>query len=216
MNWNTFLETESEKDYYKTLMMKVEEDYQNNLCHPDYDNIFNAFKLTSLDDLKVVILGQDPYHEVNQAHGLAFSVLCDKLPPSLVNIYKEMSSDLDVEVNQDGNLTYLAEQGVLLLNTILSVRNGQALAHKSYGWEIFTDNVIKHLNTVDKPIVFILWGGNAISKKKLLNNPNHFIITSPHPSPLSSYRGFFGSKPFSKTNEFLASKNIQPIKWVKS
>jgi uracil-DNA glycosylase len=216
MNWNTFLNEEKEKDYFKNLMSKVEEDYKNNLCHPNYDEIFNAFKMTPLEDLKVVILGQDPYHEINQAHGLAFSVLCDKLPPSLVNIYKEMASDLNVEVNQDGNLTYLALQGVLLLNTILSVRNGQALAHKSYGWEIFTDNVIKYLNTVDKPIVFILWGSNAISKKKLLNNKNHYIITSPHPSPLSSYRGFFGSKPFSKTNEYLISKNIKPINWVKS
>ena len=216
MNWDFFLNQEKQKEYYKILINKVEEDYQNNLCHPDFNNIFNAFNFTSLDDLKVVILGQDPYHEINQAHGLAFSVLCDKLPPSLVNIYKEMASDLNVEINQDGNLTYLAKQGVLLLNTILSVRNGQALAHKSYGWEIFTDNVIKYLNTIDKPIVFILWGGNAISKKKLLNNPNHFIITSPHPSPLSSYRGFFGSKPFSKTNEFLISKNIKPINWVKS
>lgn len=216
MNWNTFLNEEKEKDYFKNLMSKVEDDYKNNLCHPNYDEIFNAFKMTPLEDLKVVILGQDPYHEINQAHGLAFSVLCDKLPPSLVNIYKEMASDLNVEVNQDGNLTYLALQGVLLLNTILSVRNGQALAHKSYGWEIFTDNVIKYLNTVDKPIVFILWGSNAISKKKLLNNKNHYIITSPHPSPLSSYRGFFGSKPFSKTNEYLISKNIKPINWVKS
>ena len=216
MDWNLFLNEEKKKDYYINMMEKVEEEYSNYLCHPDYDNIFNAFKLTSLDNLKVVILGQDPYHEVNQAHGLAFSVLCDKLPPSLVNIYKEMASDLNVEVKQDGNLDYLANQGVLLLNTILSVRNGAALSHKSFGWEIFTDNVIKYLNTIDKPIVFILWGGNAISKKKLLNNPNHFIITSPHPSPLSSYRGFFGSKPFSKTNEYLISKNITPINWVKS
>ena len=216
MDWNLFLNEEKKKDYYINMMEKVEEEYSNYLCHPDYDNIFNAFKLTSLENLKVVILGQDPYHEVNQAHGLAFSVLCDKLPPSLVNIYKEMASDLNVEVKQDGNLDYLANQGVLLLNTILSVRNGAALSHKSFGWEIFTDNVIKYLNTVDKPIVFILWGGNAISKKKLLNNPNHFIITSPHPSPLSSYRGFFGSKPFSKTNEYLISKNIDPINWVKS
>ena len=216
MDWNLFLNEEKKKDYYINMMEKVEEEYSNYLCHPDYDNIFNAFKLTSLENLKVVILGQDPYHEVNQAHGLAFSVLCDKLPPSLVNIYKEMASDLNVEVKQDGNLDYLANQGVLLLNTILSVRNGAALSHKSFGWEIFTDNVIKYLNTIDKPIVFILWGGNAISKKKLLNNPNHFIITSPHPSPLSSYRGFFGSKPFSKTNEYLISKNITPINWVKS
>lgn len=216
MNWNIFLNEEKEKNYYKNLMAKVEEEYSTHLCHPNYENIFNAFKLTSVEDLKVVILGQDPYHEVDQAHGLAFSVLCKKLPPSLVNIYKEISSDLNVEVNQDGNLDYLAKQGVLLLNTILSVRNGQALSHKSFGWETFTDNVIKYLNTLDKPIVFILWGGNAISKTKLLNNPKHLIITSPHPSPLSSYRGFFGSKPFSKTNDFLVKNNLKPINWVKS
>lgn len=216
MSWELFLNEEKNKEYYKEMMEKVEEEYANHLCHPDYDNIFNAFKLTSIEELKVVILGQDPYHEVNQAHGLAFSVLCEKLPPSLVNIYKEMASDLNVEVKQDGNLDYLAKQGVLLLNTILSVRNGAALSHKSFGWEIFTDNVIKYLNKVDKPIVFILWGGNAISKTKLLNNPKHLIITSPHPSPLSSYRGFFGSKPFSKTNEFLINNNIKPINWVKS
>lgn len=216
MNWDLFLNEESEKEYYKILMKQVVEEYSNNLCHPKYEEIFNAFKLTNLDNLKVVILGQDPYHEINQAHGLAFSVLCEKLPPSLVNIYKEMASDLGVEINQDGNLEYLSKQGVLLLNTILSVRNGAALSHKAFGWEIFTDNVIKYLNTIDKPIVFILWGGNAISKKKLLNNPKHYIITSPHPSPLSSYRGFFGSKPFSKTNDFLKSVNLEPINWVKS
>ena len=216
MNWDLFLNEESEKEYYKILMKQVVEEYSNNLCHPKYEEIFNAFNLTNLDDLKVVILGQDPYHEINQAHGLAFSVLCEKLPPSLVNIYKEMASDLGVEINQDGNLEYLSKQGVLLLNTILSVRNGAALSHKAFGWEIFTDYVIKYLNTIDKPIVFILWGGNAISKKKLLNNPKHYIITSPHPSPLSSYRGFFGSKPFSKTNDFLKSVNLEPINWVKS
>ena len=216
MNWDLFLKEEFEKEYYKILMKQVVEEYANNLCHPKYEEIFNAFNLTNLDDLKVVILGQDPYHEINQAHGLAFSVLCEKLPPSLVNIYKEMASDLGVEINQDGNLEYLSKQGVLLLNTILSVRNGAALSHKAFGWEIFTDNVIKYLNTIDKPIVFILWGGNAISKKKLLNNPKHYIITSPHPSPLSSYRGFFGSKPFSKTNDFLKSVNLEPINWVKS
>ena len=161
-------------------------------------------------------MGQDPYHEVNQAHGLAFSVLCDKLPPSLVNMYKEMSSDLGVEVNQDGNLDYLAKQGVLLLNTVLTVRNGQALAHQNLGWEIFTDNVIKYLNTLNQPIVYILWGKNAISKTKFLNNPMHKILTSVHPSPLSAYRGFFGSRPFSKTNDYLVSCGLEPIKWVKA
>lgn len=216
MQWKDFIDCEKNKDYYKNLINKINLEYSNYLCHPDYNNIFNAFKLTPLNSVKVVILGQDPYHEVNQAHGLAFSVLCDKLPPSLVNIYKEMSSDLNVNINQDGNLEYLAKQGVLLLNTILTVRNGQALAHKNLGWEIFTDNAIKLLNTLNQPIVFILWGSNAISKKVLLNNPNHLILTSVHPSPLSAYRGFFSSKPFSKANEFLIENNVEPIKWVKA
>jgi uracil-DNA glycosylase len=216
MSWNDFIIEEKKKDYYKKLEEKVEEAYKNSVCYPSYENIFNAFKLTSVEDLKVVILGQDPYHEPNQAHGLSFSVLCEKLPPSLVNIYKEIASDLGVEVKQDGNLDYLAKQGVLLLNTILTVEHGKALAHKSFGWEKFTDNVIKYINTLDKPIVYILWGSNAISKTKMITNPKHFVITSVHPSPLSSYRGFFGSKPFSKTNEFLKNNNIEEINWVKT
>ena len=216
MDWKDFIDGEREKEYFINLKSKVQEEYNNYLCHPDYKNIFHAFSVTKLNDVKVVILGQDPYHEVNQAHGLAFSVLCEKLPPSLVNIYKEMSSDLGVEVNQDGNLDYLAKQGVLLLNTVLTVRNGSALAHQNFGWEIFTDNVIKYLNTLNQPIVYILWGRNAISKKKFLNNPKHLILTSAHPSPLSSYRGFFGSKPFSKTNTFLVANGIKPINWIKA
>ena len=189
--------------------------YNSYICYPEYKNIFHAFEVTPLDRLKVVILGQDPYHEPNQAHGLAFSVLCDKLPPSLINIYKEMESDLGIKLNQDGNLDYLAKQGVLLLNTVLTVRKGEAFSHKKYGWEVFTDNVIKYLNQLDQPIVFIFWGSPSIKKKKYLNNPNHFIIESAHPSPLSSYRGFFGSKPFSRCNDFLLSKGITPIKWQK-
>ena len=216
MEWNNFIDNEKEKEYFIELEKNIKEEYKNHLCHPDYENIFHAFDVTKLNDVKVVILGQDPYHELNQAHGLAFSVLCEKLPPSLVNIYKEMSSDLGVDVNQDGNLDYLASQGVLLLNTILTVRNGEALAHQKMGWEIFTDNVIKYLNTLDQPIVYILWGKNAISKTKFLNNPKHLILTSAHPSPLSSYRGFFGSKPFSKTNEFLIKSGVNPINWVKA
>ena len=215
-SFKEFIEIESNKDYYKKLKEFVISEYEKYTCFPPYKNIFHALTITPLDKVKVVILGQDPYHEVDQAHGLAFSVLCKKLPPSLVNIYKEMASDLNVTVNQDGNLDYLAAQGVLLLNTSLTVREHMANSHSNKGWEIFTDNVIKYLNTIDKPIVFILWGGNAISKKKLLNNPKHYIITSPHPSPLSSYRGFFGSKPFSKTNDFLVSNNVEPIKWTKN
>ena len=213
MDWNDFLKKEKQKEYFKVLMDKVNEEYKNNICYPEYNNIFHAFEVTPLDKVKVVILGQDPYHEPNQAHGLAFSVLCEKIPPSLVNIYKEMESDLDIEINQDGNLDYLAKQGVLLLNTLLTVRKGEAFSHKKYGWETFTDNVIKYLNNLDQPIVFILWGSPSIKKKKLLDNPNHLVLESAHPSPLSSYRGFFGSKPFSKTNEFLESKGITPILW---
>ena len=215
MEWKDFIDGERNKEYYIKLKEAVDNEYKNYLCHPDYNNIYNAFKYTKYNDVKVVILGQDPYHEPNQAHGLSFSVLCEKLPPSLVNIYKEMSSDLGVTVKQDGNLDYLAKQGVLLLNTTLTVRDGLAFSHKDFGWEIFTDNVIKELNKIDRPIVFILWGSPAQKKKKYLNNPKHLILESAHPSPLSAYRGFFGSKPFSKTNEFLIKNNIQPINWVK-
>ena len=215
-SFKEFIEIESSKDYYKKLKEFVVSEYENYTCFPPYKNIFHALTITPLNEVKVVILGQDPYHEVNQAHGLAFSVLCSKLPPSLVNIYKEMASDLNVTVNQDGNLDYLARQGVLLLNTSLTVRQHQANSHSGKGWEIFTDNCIKLLNEQDRPIVFILWGRNAISKTKLLNNPKHLVLTSVHPSPLSAYGGFFGSKPFSKTNNFLLSHNVEPIKWVKN
>ena len=214
-SFKEFIEIESNKEYYIRLKELVKKEYEQYTCFPPYKNIFHALTITPLQDVKVVILGQDPYHEVNQAHGLAFSVLCKKLPPSLVNIYKEMESDLNVKVNQDGNLDYLAKQGVLLLNTSLTVREHQANSHSKFGWEIFTDNVIKLLNEINRPIVFILWGRNAISKTKYLNNSNHLVLTSVHPSPLSAYNGFFGSKPFSKTNEFLLKNNVTPIKWIK-
>ena len=215
-SFKEFIEIESNKDYYKKLKEFVISEYEKYTCFPPYKNIFHALTITPLDMVKVVILGQDPYHEVDQAHGLAFSVLCKKLPPSLVNIYKEMASDLNVTVNQDGNLDYLAAQGVLLLNTSLTVREHMANSHSNKGWEIFTDNVIKLLNEQDRPIVFIPWGRNAISKTKYLNNPKHLVLTSVHPSPLSAYGGFFGSKPFSKTNDFLVSNNVEPIKWTKN
>ena len=214
-SFKEFIEIESQKDYYIKLKEFVKKEYEQYTCFPPYKNIFHALTVTPLSEVKVVILGQDPYHEVNQAHGLAFSVLCEKLPPSLVNIYKEMASDLNVTVNQDGNLDYLAKQGVLLLNTSLTVREHQANSHSKMGWETFTDNCIKLLNKQDRPIVFILWGNNAISKTKYLNNSKHLILKSVHPSPLSAYNGFFNSKPFSKTNNFLTINNIEPIKWVK-
>ena len=214
-SFKEFIELESKKEYYIKLKEFVLKEYEQYTCYPPYKNIFHALTITPLNDIKVVILGQDPYHEVNQAHGLAFSVLCKKLPPSLVNIYKEMESDLNEKVNQDGNLDYLAAQGVLLLNTSLTVREHQANSHSNKGWEIFTDNIIKLLNEMDKPIVYILWGRNAISKTKYLNNPKHVVLTSVHPSPLSAYNGFFGSKPFSKTNKFLIDNGLTPIEWLK-
>jgi len=215
MSFEEFLKEEEQKDYYKNLKSKIDEEYKNYICYPEYNNIFNALKATEFKNIKVVILGQDPYHEPNQAHGLAFSVLCEKLPPSLKNIYKEMEDDLNIKINQDGNLDYLAKQGVLLLNTTLTVRNGLAFSHKDFGWDIFTDNVIKRLNEENRPIVFILWGSPAQKKMVYLNNPHHLIIKSAHPSPLSAYRGFFGSKPFSKTNDFLIKNGVEPIKWYK-
>ena len=215
MTWKNFIDNESQKDYFKELTKFVDNEYNTNVCYPLKENIYKAFELTEYDNVKVVILGQDPYHEENQAHGLAFSVLCDKLPPSLLNIYKEMKSDLGIEFEQDGNLDYLAKQGVLLLNTTLTVKAHEAESHLGHGWEIFSDNVIKELDKNDNPMVFILWGKNARNKKKYIKNKNHLIIESAHPSPLSSYRGFFGSKPFSKTNSFLIEKGLEPIKWVK-
>lgn len=215
MTWYDFFEEEKKKEYYKDLMEFVNYEYKNFTCYPKYEDIFNAFKLTSLENTKVVILGQDPYHNVGQAHGLSFSVKCEKLPPSLINVYKEMESDLGEKVVQDGNLEYLAKEGVLLLNTTLSVREHEPLSHAKKGWETLTDNVIKLLNKENRPIVFILWGKNAQSKKKFLDNDKHLVIEGNHPSPLSAYRGFFGSKPFSKTNEFLEKNNIKGIRWIK-
>ncbi len=215
MNWKDFIEQEKNKDYFKILMDKVNNAYNSTICFPPYDAIFRAFELTPLDEVKCVILGQDPYHEKGQANGLAFSSSRYPLPPSLKNIYKEMEQDLGLKVKQDGDLTYLAKEGVLLLNACLSVEEGKANSHVKFGWNIFTDNVIKLLNTLDKPLVFILWGNFAIKKTMYLNNKKHKIITSVHPSPLSANRGFFGSKPFSKTNEYLIMNNIKPIKWVK-
>ena len=214
MNWDIFIKQEKNKGYFKHLNELVDYEYSHYKCYPTKENIFNALNKTPYDNVKVIILGQDPYHEENQAHGLAFSVLCEKLPPSLKNIYKEMESDLNVTINQDGDLTYLAEQGVLLLNTTLTVREHKANSHSKFGWNIFTDNIISSLQDKDN-VVYILWGNNARSKKNLITNKTSFIIESEHPSPLSAYRGFFGSKPFSRTNEFLKEKKISEIKWYK-
>ncbi len=215
MVWQDFLKDEIQQVYYKKLMAFVRHEYQSYTCHPDFDKIWNAFITTPLEAVKVVILGQDPYHNYNQAHGLSFSVLCKELPPSLKNIYLEMSNDLGVEIHQDGDLTYLAKQGVLLLNTILTVRHGMPLSHQNKGWEILTDRVIELLDKQDRPMVFILWGNNAKSKMKMLTNPKHLVLSSAHPSPLSAYNGFFGSCPFSKTNAFLINQGLEPIQWYK-
>ena len=196
--------------FYKMIMAE----YDKKTIYPPKDYIFNALKLTSYKDTKVVIVGQDPYHGEYQAHGLSFSVQKGvKLPPSLQNIYKELESDLGIPPRTDGDLTGWAKQGVLMLNAVLTVEKDKAASHRNLGWEPMTDYIIKLLNKKDEPIVFILWGNFAKEKAKLITNPNHYIIISPHPSPFSAYSGFFGSKPFSKTNDFLISKNMKPIDW---
>ena len=213
--WDIVLKDEFNKEYFKKLGIFVKNEYKTKICYPQYKDIFNALRYTDYDEVKVVILGQDPYHGVNEAHGLSFSVRDDvKRPPSLNNIFKELESDLGI-VKTNNDLTNWAKQGVLLLNSIMSVIKDTPLSHKEKGWEIFTDNIIKLLNEREEPMVFILWGGYARSKKKLITNKNHYIVESVHPSPLSAYNGFFGSKPFSKTNNFLKSKNITPIDWSK-
>ena len=213
--WDIVLKDEFNKEYFKKLGIFVKNEYKTKICYPQYKDIFNALRYTDYDEVKVVILGQDPYHGVNEAHGLSFSVRDDvKRPPSLNNIFKELENDLGI-VKTNNDLTNWAKQGVLLLNSIMSVIKDTPLSHKEKGWEIFTDNIIKLLNEREDPMVFILWGSYARSKKKLITNKNHYIVESVHPSPLSAYNGFFGSKPFSKTNNFLKSKNITPIDWSK-
>lgn len=213
-DWKLVLDGEFDKDYYRKLHDFLVNEYRTRTIYPNMYDIFNALHFTSYADTKVVILGQDPYHGPNQAHGLSFSVKPGiKTPPSLQNIYKELHTDLGCYIPNNGYLKKWADQGVLLLNTVLTVRAGEANSHKNIGWQIFTDNVISALNKREDPVVFILWGNNAISKKKLITNPNHFVLESVHPSPLSANRGFFGSKPFSKTNDFLIKINKTPIDW---
>ena len=211
--WDIILKDEMQKPYFKKLGIFVKDEYGKNIVYPEYKNVFNALRFTDYDEVKVVILGQDPYHGPNEAHGLSFSVQKGvKRPPSLDNIFKELKDDLKV-TRTNNDLTDWAKQGVFLLNSIMTVIKDRPLSHKDKGWEIFTDNLIKLLNDRKKPVVFILWGSFARSKKNLITNKRHYIIESPHPSPLSAYRGFFGSKPFSKTNNFLVTNGITPIKW---
>lgn len=213
-DWKDYLASEFESDYYLNLRKFLVSEYNSKVIYPNMYDIFNALHYTSYKDTKVVILGQDPYHGPNQAHGLSFSVNPGvKTPPSLVNIYKELHTDLGCYIPNNGYLKKWADQGVLLLNTVLTVRAGEANSHKNKGWEHFTTKIINVLNQKDTPVVFILWGNNAISKESLITNPKHFIIKSVHPSPLSASRGFFGSKPFSKANDFLISTNQKPIDW---
>ncbi|MGN0245144.1 MAG: uracil-DNA glycosylase [Lachnospiraceae bacterium] len=213
-DWLEPLKPEFSKEYYKKLYYTIMDEYKKHLVFPPADDVFNAYSLTPLKDVKVVIIGQDPYHNVGQAHGLCFSVRPDvEIPPSLVNIYKELQDDLGCYIPNNGYLVKWAKQGVLLLNTVLTVRAHQANSHRGLGWEEFTDATIRVLNEQDRPIVFILWGSPAQKKKAMLNNPKHLILEAPHPSPLSAYRGFFGSKPFSKTNEFLIQNQLEPIDW---
>jgi len=214
MEWKKIIEQEKEKDYFKNLEKTIDEKYLTTTVYPPKEKIFNAFSLCPYDDLKVVILGQDPYHQPNQAQGLAFSTPKDiKNPPSMVNILKEIHSDIGSSQCDDGDLTPWAKQGVLLINAILTVEDSKAKSHKKIGWEIFTDNIIKYINEHKKSIVFLLWGAPAIEKSKLIDEKKHHILTAPHPSPLSAYRGFFGSKHFSETNKILQSIKKEPIKW---
>lgn len=214
-DWLTCIQDEFKKPYYKELYTFIRQEYNTHVIYPPADNIFNAFHLTPLGEVKVLILGQDPYHGEHQAHGLCFSVLPDQpdLPPSLQNIYKELQDDLGCEIPNNGYLKKWAQQGVLMLNTVLTVRAHQAGSHQGKGWEQFTDAIIQAVNAQDRPIVYLLWGKPAQSKIPMLTNPKHLILKAPHPSPLSAYRGFFGCRHFSQTNEFLKKNGIAPIDW---
>ena len=211
--WDFVLKDEMKKDYFKKLGIFVKNEYKHKTIFPPYENIFDALRFTDYDKVKVVILGQDPYHGLGEAHGLSFSVQRGiKMPPSLLNIFKELKSDLGFNRTLT-DLTDWAKQGVLLLNSIMTVEKDKPLSHKNKGWETFTDNIIRYLNERDKPIVFILWGNFARSKKSIITNSHHKIIESAHPSPLSASRGFFGTKPFSRCNEYLKDFGVEEIKW---
>jgi len=211
-DWDDLLQKVYIRPGFINFMDKIKKEYSENICYPEYENLFNAFKLTPFNKVKIVILGQDPYHGEGEAHGLSFSVKKGvQFPPSLKNIFIELKNDLNINAPENGDLSKWANEGVLLLNSILSVRKDTPLSHKDFGWEDLTDYIIKLLNSKKEPIVFILWGSYARSKKTYITNKNHFIIESVHPSPLSANRGFFGSRPFSKANNFLKSKNIKEV-----
>ena len=211
-DWDNVLKSVWNSDGFKRFMKKVDDEYNHYTCYPSYENIFNALKQTSYKDTKVVILGQDPYHGEGEAHGLSFSVQKGvKLPPSLQNIFKELHDDLGIENKDNGDLTKWAKEGVLMLNSVLTVRKDTPTSHKDLGWQLLTDHIIKLLNLKEEPVVFILWGSYARSKKQYITNPKHLIIESTHPSPFSARNGFFGSRPFSRTNEFLRKNNMKEI-----
>ncbi|MCD7750534.1 MAG: uracil-DNA glycosylase [Lachnospiraceae bacterium] len=213
-DWLEALKPEFRKEYYRKLYQKVQYEYQHYQVFPQADDLFNAFHLTPLHEVKAVILGQDPYHNIGQAHGLCFSVKPGvEIPPSLENIYKELHDDLGCYIPNNGYLVKWAEQGVLLLNTVLTVRAHQANSHRNIGWEEFTDAAIRVLNEEDRPIVFLLWGTPARQKKSMLHNPKHLILEAPHPSPLSAYRGFFGCRHFSQCNDYLVKNGVEAIDW---
>ena len=212
--WNEILAEEMQKDYYQELQAFVQKRRAEVRVFPEEKNVFNALELTPFESVKVVILGQDPYHGFGQAHGLSFSVQKGiPLPPSLKNIYKELQEDIGGELPTEGDLSHWAKQGVLLLNTVLTVEEGNANSHKGMGWETLTNRLIDSLNELEHPVIFILWGKPAQDKEKLITNPNHVILKAPHPSPLSAYRGFFGSKPFSRVNDILIQQGQTPIRW---
>ena len=213
--WNEILAEEIQKDYYQELQDFVQKRRAEVRVFPEEKNVFNALELTPFESVKVVILGQDPYHGFGQAHGLSFSVQKGiPLPPSLKNIYKELQEDIGGDLPTEGDLTHWAQQGVLLLNTVLTVEEGNANSHKGKGWERLTNRLIESLNELKHPVIFILWGKPAQDKEKLIINPNHVILKAPHPSPLSAYRGFFGSKPFSRVNDILIQQGQTPIRWT--
>ena len=213
--WDEILAEEMQKDYYQELQAFVQKRRAEVRVFPEEKNVFNALELTPFESVKVVILGQDPYHGFGQAHGLSFSVKKGiPLPPSLRNIYKELQEDIGGELPTEGDLSHWAKQGVLLLNTVLTVEEGNANSHKGMGWERLTNRLIESLNELNHPVIFILWGKPAQDKEKLITNPSHVILKAPHPSPLSAYRGFFGSKPFSKVNEILIQQGQTPIRWI--
>ena len=213
-NWDTLLKEEYQKEYFQDLLDFIKKEYKEKTIYPKQNEVFNAFRYTDFDHVKVVILGQDPYHGPNQSEGLSFSVKDEVLkPPSLQNIFKELESDLGIPFPEHNSLKPWAKQGVLLLNAVLTVEEHKPTSHKEKGWETFTDDIIKIINQKEKPVVFILWGSYARAKKELITNPKHLIIESAHPSPFSARNGFFGSKPFSRTNEFLRKTNQKEIDW---